>query len=186
MGLNTNGEKSRPSGYSGIVKMDETGTNYYILVCCNKYEYDTESGRCIPTCDPPCINGTCIGGNTCECEAPLTLIDGSCVAPTCTNCEHGDCTAPDVCVCHPGYIRSEGTCKKFCDKPCISGQCVGSNVCKCHGTFMLDPNDSFKYIPCDDNHELKCIVTCRHGYCLPPTDCTCVPRKKSSIFKINF
>ncbi|CAH0702691.1 unnamed protein product [Spodoptera exigua] len=162
---------------------DETGSVGVALVCCYKYLYDSDTDQCVPTCNK-CINGTCIDADTCVCETPLTLVDGTCTAPTCTNCDHGECTAPDVCKCHPGYIRSEGTCKKFCDKACIGGQCVGYNKCKCHDGFMLDPKDPFKCIPCDANHELKCSVKCHHGYCLPPTDCTCVPRKKSSIFQL--
>ncbi|CAH1646919.1 unnamed protein product [Spodoptera littoralis] len=173
---------SDPSYSSIKLEKDERGSHYTTLACCKNYEYDAEFNRCLPICSTPCINGTCIDVDTCICDTPLILVGGSCIMPTCTNCEHGDCTAPNVCECHPGYIKSEGICKKFCDNPCISGECVGYNKCKCHDGFMLDPIDPLKCILCDNNHELKCTVTCRHGYCSPPTACSCVPRKKSSIF----
>ncbi|XP_073942608.1 uncharacterized protein [Choristoneura fumiferana] len=61
-------------------------------------------------CAQPCINGTCVGGNRCEC-LPGYVQDptdgtGTRCQPYCHGgCHNGFCTAPNTCACDAGYHK---------------------------------------------------------------------------------
>ena len=72
-------------------------------------------------CTPPCINGTCVSGNVCDCFEGWTgsicnqgnlyyfvvfsymVFDFHITAICIPQCGHGTCIQPDECACDPGW-----------------------------------------------------------------------------------
>lgn len=89
-----------------------------------------------PTCEPACVNGTCVAQDRCECAGPWTGPD--CAEASCTpECDNGGaCVAPDTCDCggtgFGGALCRQKTCgERLC--PMLEGYlaaCNGNGYCE--------------------------------------------------------
>uniref|UniRef100_A0A6E8W8Z9 EGF-like domain-containing protein n=2 Tax=Anopheles coluzzii TaxID=1518534 RepID=A0A6E8W8Z9_ANOCL len=175
-----------------------------IQVCCPGYERNVHNFRkCEPVCEDPCLNGLCVGPNTCECYPDFVRNgQGRCV-PTCPiGCDHGECVVgTGECRCKEGY-ELDPTTKKFCVPHCTGGcgvgRCVDVERCECGEGYKFDPK--LKCAPhceggclngrcvepgvcrCEAGYEMSemgcepiCSNGCFHGVCTAPETCSCKP-----------
>ena len=137
--------------------------------------------NCIPICEPECVHGYCAAPNECKCNIGYVEIENRTVCkPVCVGCEFGQCVEPNNCACFEGYERTNFTCKPRCSS-CSNGDCVAPETCR----YSLDNNPTQSpYTICNKGYDLVCSVICNHGYCTPPRNCTCKPKKKGAIFNL--
>lgn len=116
-----------------------------------------------------CLNGTCIAGNSVDCDDENVCTRDGCSpstgcthVPTSGSCDDGDiCTGLGTC--------GGGECQKgepiSCDdgNPCTSGQCDSVQGC-----VQLQVGGS-----CDDNDPCTGIGTCQFGMCLKGAEIEC-------------
>jgi len=87
-------------------------------------------GSAAYACDPPCVNGECIGAE-CVCDEGWTgeaceISTDPCDPP----CINGECIGAE-CVCDEGWTGEACEISTDpCDPPCVNGECIGAE-CVC-------------------------------------------------------
>ncbi|XP_078605221.1 uncharacterized protein LOC144878481 isoform X3 [Branchiostoma floridae x Branchiostoma japonicum] len=115
-------------------------------------------------CLPSCVNGDCIGANTCLCHEGYHgyTCENALCNPECMN--GGVCTAPYQCECPSGY-KGDRCQTAVCSPPCDNGgACTQPNVCTCPPGYK-------------GNHCATPVCTdgCQNGgLCVAPEQCSCM------------
>ncbi|XP_035684622.1 mucin-2-like isoform X2 [Branchiostoma floridae] len=115
-------------------------------------------------CMPSCVNGDCIGANTCLCHEGYHgyTCENALCNPECMN--GGVCTAPYQCECPSGY-KGDRCQTAVCSPPCENGgACTQPNVCTCPPGYK-------------GNHCATPVCTngCQNGgLCVAPEQCSCM------------
>ena len=82
-----------------------------LRVCTSLGAWTGTPPSCSPVCSSPCINGTCVGPDTCACNVGYnaTQEDPTLCLPQCSPpCLNGGvCTAPSTCSCPEGTIQPQ-------------------------------------------------------------------------------
>ncbi|KAL1403650.1 hypothetical protein pipiens_005605 [Culex pipiens pipiens] len=135
-----------------------------------------EGSRCVPVCNPSCVNADCTDIDQCTCRQGYRQTSESNVCePTCDPpCEHGDCVGVNKCSCHNGYRAVNGSsCEPLCDSRFVdtgNGICIAPNVVRCNKGFELMEGLNFK-LHCVS----KCKPECVNGDCTAEGGCECHP-----------
>lgn len=121
--------------------------------------------NCQPFSEKPCVNGTCIGNDTCLCDDDEINDEIQCSPP----CENGKCKGKNFCDCQDGYqlhYVKENYCEPICgvdEEGCTNGTCTLPGICKCFDGFELFPSSPFvcvlKEVAAMKNAPFKAIVT---------------------------
>ncbi|XP_077989420.1 uncharacterized protein LOC144443752 [Glandiceps talaboti] len=150
----------------------------------------------LPSCNPPCVNGLCVGFDTCICDPLYT--GSTCSDPLCDppcGDDNGFCIARNTCFCYTGHIRQTCTTEEEDDHDSCqddNGGCahmcreVNDHVqCSCRDGYILGDDSKF-CIDIDEctNHNGECSqvctnlpgtykCSCRSGYLLQGDEKTC-------------
>ncbi|XP_061711510.1 multiple epidermal growth factor-like domains protein 10 [Cydia pomonella] len=148
--------------------------------------YRLNKGKCVPVCEPPCVNGICVAPNVCECDKTLVKKNGR----VCQEKQHGcgECRADGTCLMttNESGTRSEETeteliccdlynwdddteaCVPDCEHGCINGICIAPNQCVCAPPMILHNSTT----PNICLHPV-CDQPCINGNCTADNQCTC-------------
>jgi len=155
--------------------------------CCPGYHED--SSGCIPTCDPPCLFGTCSAPYTCSCDKGYS--GAQCGEDGCPggrwgedcimNCfckNGGQCHAVDgTCYCTKGFYGP--LCENKCKRGTYGENCLKSCSCSagfsCHhisGECVKCPNNTFgdkceEVCDCNKNGTALCSHVDGRCFCEP-------------------
>lgn len=135
-------------------------------ICCEGWQYGSETDTCSPQCNTGCRGGICIKPDQCYCEPPAILDPvqkNACITPTCDPpCQNGECISNNICSCNEGYENINGSCQPKCDS-CINGECKAPFKCECFEGFTKN----------DGKCEPVCLG-CEFGNCTAPNNCVCI------------
>ncbi len=129
-----------------------------------------------------CNNGTCVGPNTCRCDAGWESVGSiPCAVYHCRalkNCNnHGNCVGPNICACDAAWRGLEDcsihSCDRdptFCDDndPCTNDPCAPATGCKPHTPVCGSTEVCFQgtcFPKCRNTLDCGSGNACRDGAC---------------------
>jgi len=158
----------------------------------------------VPKCPDDCSShGSCVGPNTCSCDAGWTEASHCAMwecAPSCQN--GGVCTGPNECACLPGWEGPTCEVDQCSTFGCVFGTCVGENECLCQEGYFGPSCNEAECDPCCKNGVcIGGVCSCEfgwegpdcgtpicggdgcngHGICTAPDLCSCDPPYEGSL-----
>lgn len=130
-----------------------------------------DEGVCVPNCDPPCVHGSCVAPNVCQCKEGyhhLNISKSICQPHCAKECLNGSCSAPNKCTCWDGfYVDPHDPSRCLVDHDCENGLWVEfkeTKACEC--------NEGYQW----SEKERRCQPVCENclgGLCVAPGMCQC-------------
>lgn len=145
---------------------------------CRQKFHKNEAGICVPTCDPPCLNGICVSPNVCKCDDGFKFVNFSknrC-EPACEKpCENGYCSGINECTCWEGWSEDINDPYKCTRRECRNGLLDGDYSCLCgeDQDLLVYDKDNMIISECVDKEISACGENCIDFACPVEDSCEC-------------